>query len=200
MTSRVFIIHGWDGRPDEGCFPWLKKQLENKGFEVQTPAMPEPLNPKIETWVPFLAKQIGVPDEKTFFVGHSIGSQTILRFLESLPDRVRTGGAALLAPWVHLTDAAYETAEDTEIAKPWLETPIAWEKIKSHSKSFIAIFSDNDPLVPLSDSKFFEEKLGAKIIIEHHKAHFSGSSGIKKLPSLLDAVLELSKISSLVRS
>ena len=24
MSKRVFIIHGWGGYPEEGCFPWLK--------------------------------------------------------------------------------------------------------------------------------------------------------------------------------
>ena len=107
---------------------------------------------------------------------------------------MRIGGAAFLAPWVHLIDAAYETAEDADIAKPWLETPIAWDKVKLHSKKFTAIFSDDDPLVPLSDSKIFKEKLGAKIIVEHNKGHFSGNSGIKELPSLLEAVLELKQV------
>jgi predicted alpha/beta hydrolase family esterase len=97
----------------------------------------------------------------------------------------------MLAPWVHLTETAYEDVADKEIAKPWLETPLLWDKIKSHSKKFIAIFSDDDPLVPLDDSKIFEEKLGTKIIIEHNQKHFSGSDGIKELPSLLNAVLEL---------
>ena len=191
--EKVFIIHGWDGRPDEGCFPWLKTRLEENGFSVYTPAMPDPLHPKIDTWVKFLKRQVGAPDEHTFFVGHSIGCQTILRFLETLPVNTLVGGAILLAPWIHLSDEAYETEEDSEIAKPWLETLIQWDKIKSHSNKFIAIFSDNDPLVPLTDSKIFEEKLGTKTVIEHDKGHFSGSSGIKELPSLLDAVLELSR-------
>ena len=34
MNKRVFIAHGWDGYPEEGWFPWLKKELETKGFEV----------------------------------------------------------------------------------------------------------------------------------------------------------------------
>ena len=25
---RVFIIHGWGGYPEEGWFPWLKKELK----------------------------------------------------------------------------------------------------------------------------------------------------------------------------
>lgn len=171
----------------------MKTELEKNGCTVYVPEMPDPLHPKIDTWVAFLKEQVGVPDERTFFVGHSIGCQTILRFLETLPENVSVGGAVLLAPWIHLTDEAYETEEDSEIAKPWLQTLIQWDKIKSHSNKFIAIFSDDDPFVPLTDSKIFEEKLGTQTVIEHDKEHFSGSSGIKELPSLLDAVLKLSE-------
>ena len=28
--KRAFIIHGWDGYPAEGWFPWLKRELEKK--------------------------------------------------------------------------------------------------------------------------------------------------------------------------
>ena len=191
MQKRIFIIHGWDGYSEEGIFPWLKNKLLSKGFLVFNPSMPEPLKPKIETWVKFLKEQVGIPDEKTFFLGHSIGAQTILRYLGSLPQGSKIGGAVFLAGWIHLTDEAYETDEDAIIAKPWLKTPLNWDNIKSHSGKFIAIFSDNDPLVPISDAKIFESNLGAKIIIEHRKEHFSGSSGIKELPSALEAVLEI---------
>ncbi|KKQ77933.1 MAG: hypothetical protein A3A96_04125 [Candidatus Zambryskibacteria bacterium RIFCSPLOWO2_01_FULL_39_39] len=191
--KRVFIIHGWDGYPEEGCFPWLKKELEDKGFQVFNPAMPDPLNPQIETWVPFLSNQIGVPDQDTYLIGHSIGAQTILRYVETLPDNTKIGGAVFLAGWVNLTDEAFEDEKDAEIGKPWLKIPIDWIKVKSHTNKFTAIFSDDDPLVPMSDSEIFKEKLGAEIIIENNKGHFSGSDGIKKLQSLLDAVLKMSK-------
>src|SRR3989344_5345256 len=181
--TRVFIIHGWDGYPEEGIFPWLKKELEGDGFVVFNPSMPEPLNPQIGTWVQFLKEQVGVPDKDTVFFGHSIGAQTILRYLESLPEDTKVGGAVFLAPWVNLNPVAYENDEDLIIAKPWLETKLGWNKIKSHTNKFIAIFSDDDLLVPISDSKIFESELGASIIVEHGKGLFSGSSGIKELPS-----------------
>ncbi|MFA5130026.1 MAG: alpha/beta hydrolase [Patescibacteria group bacterium] len=192
-SKRVFIIHGWDGYPEEGIFPWLKKELQDRGLAVFNPSMPEPLHPKIHEWVSFLAQQIGVPDKDTILFGHSIGAQTILRYLESLNENERVGGAVFLAGWTHLTNEAYETDEDAVIAKPWLETPLNWSKIKSRSNTFIGIFSDNDPVVPLSDAKIFESELGAKIIIEHGKEHFSGSTGIKELPSALQAVLEIAE-------
>ncbi len=189
--KRVFIIHGWGGNPEEGIFPHLKKELQNRGFEVFNPLMPDPLKPKIEIWVQFLKDQISVPDEDTILFGHSIGAQTILRYLESLPENSKIGGAVFLAGWVHLTDEAYEDEEDPKIAKPWLETPLNWNKIKFHSNKFIAIFSDNDPVVPISDAEIFKNKLGAEIIIEHNKEHFSGSSGIKELSSALNSILKI---------
>jgi len=191
MQKRVFIIHGWGGYPEEGCFPWLKKELENKDFKVYNPAMPNSLRPTIKEWVSFLAKQIGIPDKKTILFGHSIGAQTILRYLESLEESAEIEGVVMLAGWVNLTPIAYEAEEDAKIGSPWIETPINWEKVKKHANKFISIFSDDDSLVPFSDSKIFGEKLGAKIIVEHNKGHFSGSDGITELPSALNSILEI---------
>ena len=63
MQKRVFIIHGWEGYPEEAWFPWLKKELETRGFEVFVPSMPDSGNPKIEVWVPFLKNLVGKCDK-----------------------------------------------------------------------------------------------------------------------------------------
>lgn len=47
--KRVFIIHGWEGYPEEGWFPWLKKELEEKSFAVQVLVMPDTDKPQINT-------------------------------------------------------------------------------------------------------------------------------------------------------
>ena len=188
--KRVFIIHGWGGCPEEGWFPWLKKELEKRGFKVLIPQMPNAENPKIENWVPFLGKLVGKADEETFFVGHSIGCQAIMRYFETLPKNVKVGGVVFVAGWFNLIGLG---GEEKLIAKPWIETPISLAKVILHMKKFVAIFSDNDPFVPFSDSEIFREKLGAKIIVEKEKEHFSGEDGINELPSALKAVLELSK-------
>ena len=56
-----------------------------------------------------------------------------------------------------------------------------------------AFFPTTTPLVPILDAQIFESKLRAKIIIEHGKGHFSGSSGIKELPSALESVLGVAR-------
>lgn len=189
--KRVFIIHGWEGYPEEGWFPWLRAELEKKSFEVQVPAMPNPSEPNKEEWVAHLAKVVGAPEENTYFVGHSIGCQTVLRYLESLPDDKKVGGAVFVAGWFTLMNL--KTIEEKEIAQPWLETPIDFDKVKQHTREFFALFSDNDDVVPLDNKELFEQKLGAKTELEHNKGHFSGDDGITELPSVLNSVLEISR-------
>lgn len=191
MKNRVFIIHGWGSNPKEDWFSWLKKELEQKGFEVFVPEMPNTDKPKIEEWVPFLTDLVGKPDENTYFIGHSIGCQTIMRYLEKL-DNIKAGGIVFVAGWFNLINL--ETDEEKEIASSWLKTPINLEKIKNNSKKIIAIFSDNDPVVPLSDSDIFKKELGAKIITEHNKGHLDANSGITELPIVLEKILEISKL------
>src|SRR3989338_8699388 len=185
--KRVFIIHGWNGSP-EGCWiPWLKQELEKRGFEVTAPEMPKPSEPKIETWVPFLSKIVGKPDAETYFVGHSIGCQTIIRYLETLPENTKIGGAVFVAGWYNVRNL--ETEEEKRIAGPWVNTPHNDEKIRKIVNKATAIFSDNDPFVQPENQESWKEKVGAKIIVEHNKGHFTESDGVSTLPSALDAVL-----------
>lgn len=187
MTKRVFIIHGWDGYPEEGWFPWLKTELEKNGFRVHVPAMPEAAQPKIDAWVSHLSKVVGDVDENTYFVGHSIGCQTILRYLENLPIDKKVAGTFFVAGWFTLMNL--ETDQEKEVAKPWLETLIDFNKVKQHTKNFFAVFSDNDDVVPQENKKLFEERLGAKTTMEHAKGHFSGDDGVRELPVILEAFL-----------
>lgn len=162
-NKRIFIIHGWGGAANKEWFPWLKRELGNKDYNAVVPNMPNSEEPKIKEWVSYLAGLVGKPDKNLYFVGHSVGCQTILRYLETLKNR-KVGGIVLVAPWLKLT--GLETKEEKEIARPWLETPIDFDKVKKTTDKIAAIFSDNDPFVPLEENKrLFEEKLNAKIIV-----------------------------------
>lgn len=191
MKKRVFIIHGWDGYPEEGWFPWLKRELVKRGFVVKVPRMPNAAEPKIQTWVHSLRRLVGKPDEHTYFVGHSIGCQAVLRYLQELPSRARIGGAVFVAGWFTLKNL--ETDEEKTVARPWLEESINFRKVKSRTKNLVAIFSDNDYFVPKKDWKSYRKKLGAKIIVQHNKGHLSGNDGIRKVPIALESILKISK-------
>lgn len=189
MAKTVFIVHGWDGYPEEGWFPWLKKELESRGFEVFVPQLPKAEEPRINNWVPALAEAVGAPDEQTFFVGHSMGCQTIARYLEGLQDGVEVGGAVFVAGFFKELSNLEGDDVVRSVVDEWLKTPLDLEKVKGHLMKSVAIFSDNDPYVPLSNRGDFEKVLGSKVVVEHGKGHFSGSTGTTELAVGLEAVL-----------
>lgn len=193
MNKRVLIVHGWSGHPEEGWRPWLKRELEKRGFEVHIPQLPETEKPRINKWIPALEKAVGIADEQTYFVGHSMGVQTIARYLESLPSKVEVGGAVFVAGFFKRLTGLEDDPDVQETDRHWLNTQLDFEKVKSHLPKSIAIFSDNDPYVPLDNQDDFRDKLGSKIIIEHQMNHFSGDEGIVELPIALESVLNLVK-------
>jgi uncharacterized protein len=148
--------------------------------------MPNTAEPKIDEWVPYLAELAGMPDEETYFVGHSIGCQTIMRYLETIyPQKV--GGVVFVAGWFHLKNL--EGPEEEAIAKPWIEMPIDLAKVKNSAKNILAIFSENDPFVPLADKNIFQKKFDAEIIVEKEGGHFTEDDGVTKMPEVLEYIL-----------
>lgn len=188
--KRAFLIHGWEGSPENGWSPWLKKKLEEKGFEVIVPAMPDTATPTINKWVSYLLKIVGIPDENTYFVGHSLGCITILRYLETLKENQKVGGVILVAGFAH--DLEYDGYKD-ELSS-FFQTSLNWKEIKKHCDKFIVIHSDDDPWVPLKHNAIFKEKLGAEAIVMSGMKHFAGDEGITELPIALNSVLELANI------
>ena len=192
MAKRAFIIHGWGGHPNEGWLLWLQKELTDKGFQVISPAMPETENPKIQEWVSFLAAQVGEVDSDTYFIGHSIGCQTIMRFLQGVPEDKKVGGAIFVAGWFYLDNM--EDEEEKQIAKPWIETPINFDAIKKVLSRLVVVLSDNEHYGYVLENKIkFEESLGAQVIIEHSKGHFTEEDSVFQIPVVLEKILEFSK-------
>lgn len=190
--KRVFIVHGWDGSPQSGWFPWLKKELEARDFQVFVPQLPDTGNPRIYNWVPKLAETVGIADENAYFVGHSMGCQTIVRYMETLPDGVRVGGAVFVAGFFKSLTGLEDDPDVRKTEQHWLGAPLNLEKAKSHLPKSIAIFSDDDPWVPIDNQDDFRDKLGSEIIIEHNKGHFTGGrDGTKELPIVLEKILSL---------
>jgi len=165
--KKAIMVHGWGGSSGGGWFDWLKHELEKKKIEVHAFDMPDTDNPKIKDWIGYLEDNIPSLDEETYLVGHSIGCQTIMRFLEKT-SKGKVAGCVFVAGWFTLKGLGNA---EIPIAKPWLETPIDFNKVKRNTNKILTIFSDDDPYVPLSDSELFKKNLNAKIIIIKNKGH-----------------------------
>jgi predicted alpha/beta hydrolase family esterase len=187
MQKRIFIIHGWHGTPDKNWFPWLKTELEAQGYSVTVPQLPDTDAPRIEKWIPALAKAIGQADENTYFVGHSMGCQAITRYLETLPQGIKVGGVVFVAGFFK----SLTNIEDVATKHHWLEAPINFNEVRSHLPKSIALFSTNDPWVPLENKDDFKNKLGSAVIVKDQMEHFNWQDGTDRLLVVLDIVIKI---------
>lgn len=183
MKKKVFIIHGWEGKPDSNWFPWMKTELEKENVEVHVLNMPNADFPKMGEWVEHIQKTIGKTDENVFLVGHSLGGIAILRYLEYLPENEKAGGILLVAGFS-------ESIGIPEIEN-FFEMPVDYAKVKKSVAKIVIINSDNDPYVPLEQGKIMEEKLGGKFVVMHNAFHINEGEGFFALPTGLE---ELNKI------
>lgn len=178
---KAIIIHGWGGSPLINWMPWLAKELRAKGIKVETPSMPNTEAPEIQHWVEKLASVIG-EDENTVLIGHSIGCQTIMRYLANVDKKVK--GVLFVAGWFTLNDI--HDPQETEIARPWVETKFDIDTFKQNAGKIISIFSDDDPYVSEENWKRFEEF--GNIIVLNGKGHIDDPA-----PEILESALKLLK-------
>ena len=183
MIKHIVIVHGWDGSPTSDWIGWAADALTTKGYGVIAPIMPDTEHPVIEDWVNYLKSVVDRVDEHTYFIGHSIGCQAIMRFLETVDTKV--GGAIFIAGWFNLQNL--ESREMDELAKPWIETPIDCAKVKANLARSVLVLGDNDPWVPYEETKNdFETRLGSKVITIHGAGHFTSDDGFGPFHQLID--------------
>ncbi len=183
--KKIYLVHCWGGTSDDGWYPWLDRKISNNDNEVIRFNMPNTGSPTISSWVEMLNSKVNNLDENTYFIGHSIGCQTIMRYLEK-KDVSKIGGMLFVTPWLDLLPKAIEDEESYNIAYPWLNEPISFDKIKNFTNNIYCIFSDDDYFVSLEQEKEFKNKLDANTIIVSNKGHISQDDNVYELQEILD--------------
>lgn len=97
MVENVVIVHGkptreryenpLEPKPHEANWlPWLGNQLTKQGIDAAIPVMPKPYYPVYEDWKDVFEEHHVGPE--TALVGHSAGSEFLLRWLSEDKQRV----------------------------------------------------------------------------------------------------------------
>jgi predicted alpha/beta hydrolase family esterase len=138
----VLAVHAFGGNPRKFWYPWLKRSLVEASkcdkLEVDLLEMTEPWRPRIHAWVDDLTKRVESAAAEAaetkcecdvFLVGHSVGCQTIVRFLaQSCASELlcsgwlRLRGCLCVAAWLSAPSPAVD--EPWESIEPWCTTPI----------------------------------------------------------------------------
>ena len=187
--KKIYMVHCWDGNRDDGWYPWLDENISDENVKVYRFNMPDTNNPKIDAWVSYLSEQVKDLDSETYFVGHSIGCQTIMRYLQDKD--IKIGGILFVAPWLELLPEAVSDKESLITATPWLNTPICFDNIRNICDNITCIFSDNDYFVPLEQESEFKKLKKKKTIIVNGMGHISIDDGIEELEEAYNALMEI---------
>lgn len=183
MKSRIIIVHGWADNPQVGWMNWLTAKLEAAGHEVIAPQFPE--TPLHQVDVPAILGQlqtrVGELRPSDVFVGHSMGVSLILRTLLNFPETMRVRGLVLVAGLA--SSSRYRP-------NALFDPPLDFARIARMAERRIVIHSDDDPLVPPSQSQELGTLLQAEVRVDPGKGHFLGLRGLRELPSVLTAVLD----------
>lgn len=182
--GRIFIVPRWGGTPTVEWYQWLKPQLEALDYSVHVMDMPDPSLPRLDTWPPALAAAIGSPDEKTHFIGHSVGCQTIMRYLASLPPGSRVGKVLCVAGWWTI-----DASVVWESIVPWIETPIDLEAIRSAAPEIHVLISDNDEFTSdhEANTRAWQSKVNARVVVVPNEMHFRG----ERIDAIRDLALRI---------
>lgn len=185
MEKTAFIIHGAYGAPEENWFPWLKKELEDKGYKVFVPKFPTPKGQNLFAWREIFYEILPNVNKDSILIGHSLGPAFILDIIEYLNFPIKA--SFLVAPFIGLLDnPEFDTINHSITAKHF-----DWELISKNCKSFSIYYSDNDPYVPMFKSEFLGEKLKASMKIIKNGGHINKSAGFSEVNMVLNDILSI---------
>lgn len=184
--KKAVLLHGTDGKPTDHWFPWLEEQLEQAGYEVFAPVLPDNHKPNKVTYGKFL-QESGWDFSDNIVIGHSSGATTILNLL--LADWFPYAKAAVLVGTFlneKLTKSAdwYEEGQFDNLFLPTYDSA----KLKGKADKFYFVHGDNDPYCDINDAKQLCGGLDGEFITIANGHHLGDSAGITKLPQMTEAL------------
>ena len=181
--SQALILHGTDATPANNWFTWLKEQLEQDGYKVWLPQLPNSDKPNAETYNKLLLSNLDFDfNEETIIVGHSSGAVESLSLLQHLPDNTKVKEVFLVS--------AFKDDLGWDALTGLFTEPFDFEKIKTKAGKFVFLHSDNDPYVPLEQAQYLAEQVGGELIVKLGQGHFNIelSEQYKAFPELLELI------------
>ena len=183
-VKKFVILHGRDMSPEKAFVPWLKKNLEEKGFEVSAPFLPNAKNPNDAEQADFVIKNIPI-DENTVIVGHSFGGIVAMRLLER---GIKVHGVVFVAT---PTSGIFKDNGNRPTVIEAISKGFNYKKIFENADYFKVLSDSTDIVVPKEDGDLLAKNLKTfHKVYAGSKPHFCG----KEEPVILEELLPNVKV------
>ena len=175
--KKALILHSWFSNPNSNWYPWLKNELEMKGYEVWVPELPTmPTDkPDMEPMLKFILEKNFV-DIDTIVIGHSLGSVLAMR----LAERIGFKKGILFAAW--------DYNDLTPEHQSFWQTMMDHKKILNNVSEWVFPLSENDPYVTKYIAHEVIARLGGKAVDVGSRGHFGKDDGVTEVPEILEYI------------
>lgn len=174
----VYILPGYGANKDDHWFNAVKRNIEDKQTTAKIISFPNPNQPNTADWQNTLDRELHAIDENTFFVAHSLGTITLLHYLERHSTH-QIGGIILVSGLNRPAQAFPEL--DQYISENQFD-PKQLPKVK-HQLMFI---SSNDKSVEPELSISLAKQLNMPYILIPNSGHFLRTDGYTTFPQLIN--------------
>ncbi len=182
--KNYILLYGRNGGRGKNFMPWLKSQLESRGFKVEVPELLNPGEPNDLEQAEFVKKHCTL-NENTVVIGHSFGGIVALRLLEQ---GIRVNRVALVStPFSGNFLDGVKRKSVTAAAQRGFN----FEKIKNNSQGITLLYDSADTVVPISDGEAFAKELS--IPLQKAKAQNAHFCALQE-PEVLSAALQNIKV------
>jgi len=178
--ANILILHGIGGYAGIHWQKWLKEELEQKGYKVLMPTLPNADHPDRKKWKSIVKQNISQVELKNLIiVGHSLSIPTALDVIEELNNAIK----ALFCVSGFCSDYGVEL--NSYFLK---EKNINFNKVKENVNKSLVFYADNDPYVPQEKLYELAEKLETKPIVIANGGHLNTDAGFTTFPQLLKEI------------
>lgn len=180
--NNFFVIHGSFGTPYSNWFGWLNKFLENSKQKVYVPWFPMGVGfQNYDNWSKLLKYylKLGLIDENTTIIGHSIAPVFICKFL--IENKIKVKKLVFVSGFNNYLGI---NEEYDAVNKSMYTDNI--EEVKNYAKKIICLYSDNDPYVKYEIEKDFADKVSTKQEIIKGGGHINSESGYETFHEIIN--------------
>lgn len=179
--ENYFIIHGSFASPYSNWLGWLHDVIEDEGKRVYVPDFPIGVGYQNYTnWSKLLKYYVdlGLINEKTIIIGHSIAPVFISKFL--VENKIKVKKLIFVCGFNNYLgiDEEYDAVNNTMYFNNL-------EDVKNYADEIICLYSDNDSYVKYEAEKEFADAIATEQVFIPNAGHINSESGYDTIEDIV---------------
>jgi predicted alpha/beta hydrolase family esterase len=183
--KKAILLHGWEWNWKNHWFPWTQWELENRGFEVYSPNLPNTMFPVLEEHLNYIEDIVKDFTDGDIIIGHSLWGSLAMNIIE----KYKLSWIKVILVWP--TYQGYNKDNEKKYSDEWFKTLSAYTSNHIENtevwNQYIICLSENDESIDLEKAEeyycMFED---VEFLEFPNSGHFTKWDWVTQLPEILE--------------